>query len=626
VTTDRRALPRSLDPLAGESLPGYLLRLAHRLALTPARLAMRTGLAATGRFGTQPPDYALIGLPTAARDAFAHTARLSTSEVDDLCLQPLDVRYPLVASTIKTHPGRPHATRWVLIPHTRYCPQCLASTITPVQREHGGAWRRVWHLPMVFACIDHHRLLEHGCPDCRQPVHGTPRATMLLPNMRVAGLHPAQCRATISPGSGLRTPTCCGARLDTPTGGDTDPGDTVIELQRQILTLLDPCGPDTVLSAGRVTTPRRYFTDLRTITALICFSWPALRQLSPTAPIALAIDHHVARQHREDPDAHHQTPARRRNLDIAPRDAAASAGLTAIASQILAGDSPEEVRERLRPLLPASTRQAHRSSWGLLADRTRSEQSDGLRQAYQPLLRTFAFTRDGPHTRRAPQRQTHFGPEHIPAFLPNTWYTRHFHQVHGVNPRLVRRTAAVRLVQLITGGSLGEAAEYLGINPTGKQYVSAEHVHRWARQQPDPQAFDAAIHALADDLDTAPDLVNYQRRRTTLADWALESDEWRSIAARLPSTPGPNQPNLGDLKRQCASQVVWVHVTQGEHLFAPRPIEALQPPDIQRLWQERRNTIWHQLQTNRPLRHYADLRRLLTEYADRLARHIDTTS
>ncbi len=99
--------------------------------------------------------------------------------------------------------------------------------------------------------------------------------------------------------------------------------------------------------------------------------------------------------------------------------------------------------------------------------------------------------------------------------------------------------------------------------------------------------------------------------------------QWHDIIVRLPPIPGPNQPALGDLKRQCASQVVWCHVTQGEHLFAPRPIEATQPPDIQRAWQARRNTIWHQFQTSRPLRHYADLGKLLAEQTDRLARRID---
>jgi len=302
-------------------------------------------------------------------------------------------------------------------------------------------------------------------------------------------------------------------------------------------------------------------------------------------------------------------------------EAAASAGLTAIAERLLALGSPDELRGHLRPLLPTSTRQANRCLWGQLAERTRSDQSDGLRQAYQPLIR--AFTREGPHARREPLRQTRFGPEHVPALLLEDWYTRHFHHMHGVNPKLVRRTIAVRLVQLIAGGSLGEAAAYLGINPTGKQYASSERVHRWARNQPDPRTFDAALHALADELDAAPHLVNYQQRRNALHDWALSEEEWHAIITRLPPIPGPHQPALGHLKRQCASQVVWCHVTQGEHLFAPRPIEAAQPPHVQRAWQTRRNTIWHQLQTSHPLRHYADLRNLLAEHADQLTSRLD---
>jgi hypothetical protein len=113
--------------------------------------------------------------------------------------------------------------------------------------------------------------------------------------------------------------------------------------------------------------------------------------------------------------------------------------------------------------------------------------------------------------------------------------------VHGVNPKLVRRTTTVRLVQIIAGGSLGEAAEYLGINPTGKQYVSSERVHRWARNQPDPREFEAALHALADQLDAAPRLVNYQQRRNALNNWALSPERWHGIVVQLPPTPGRAQ-------------------------------------------------------------------------------------
>jgi len=52
-------LPRSLDPLPDESLPGYLLRLAHRLGLAPARIMQLTGLTA-GRDGHQPARRSLM--------------------------------------------------------------------------------------------------------------------------------------------------------------------------------------------------------------------------------------------------------------------------------------------------------------------------------------------------------------------------------------------------------------------------------------------------------------------------------------------------------------------------------------------------------------------------------------
>jgi hypothetical protein len=92
------------------------------------------------------------------------------------------------------------------------------------------------------------------------------------------------------------------------------------------------------------------------------------------------------------------------------------------------------------------------------------------------------------------------------------------------------------------------------------------------------------------------------------------------------SIPGHIQPELGDLKRQLASIYVWVRLTQGEHLFAPRPIEAIQFPETQNAWKLRRNTIWHHFQTSRPLRHYADLKRLLDEYGDQLAGRINSAA
>jgi TniQ protein len=75
----------------------------------------------------------------------------------------------------KTRPNRWGSTtyfdRWLFTRSTRYCPACLAGDDTELGRALGGAWRRTWWLPVVFACTEHRRYLDHQCPACHQPVH-----------------------------------------------------------------------------------------------------------------------------------------------------------------------------------------------------------------------------------------------------------------------------------------------------------------------------------------------------------------------------------------------------------------------------------------------------------------------
>ncbi|MDP4503391.1 hypothetical protein [Nonomuraea turcica] len=79
------------------------------------------------------------------------------------------------------------------------------------------------------------------------------------------------------------------------------------------------------------------------------------------------------------------------------------------------------------------------------------------------------------------------------------------------------------------------------------------------------------------------------------------------------------------MARQIASIFVWVELTAGEHHFAPRPVEAAQPPEIQHAWMLRRNTIWSRMQRDRPGLHYPSLVIELRKLAASLARMIDTT-
>jgi hypothetical protein len=183
---------------------------------------------------------------------------------------------------------------------------------------------------------------------------------------------------------------------------------------------------------------------------------------------------------------------------------------------------------------------------------------------------------------------------------------------------------------MVTGGSLGEAAAFLGIATTrtewqGRIYSGAGFVHSSAKEQPDPLRFETALTALAAELDDPhTPLINYQHRRKTLERWAIDEPTWTNLTERLPPVPGPQRPELGHRKRQIASIYIWVQLTSGEHHFAPLPIEATQPPDIQEAWRLRRNTIWSLIQRTRPGPHYSSLMNELDILATSLARTIDT--
>jgi TniQ len=616
-----RQLPRSLIPLPGESLPGFLLRLSFRLGIAPAQLAELTGLAPAGR-GPRLPAILLTGIPETASRTFTRMTRLTAGQAAQLSLDCRQGRYPLPA----TGPGgtgtgrRPLVSQPAFIPATRYCPGCLAGDGSAIQESLGGPWLKAWHLPVVFACPAHQQLLEHLCPECGQPVHGRRPGTYpaILPAMRTAGLHPAQCRTELIPARRYRSPVCCGARLDQSQGRrPADP--RLIALQGEILDLLDPDGAGITISAGMPATPAGYFADLRALGLLACWTWPSVRHLSPSEDTAAAIDEHIASLRRHETSA---GPAARTRLSRLPADAAASAGLAYIADRILGG-SLDDVRELLRQFLPSSTRKASRTYWGLRVLRSETPCSEGLQTAYDPLLRTFTKEGRQPQGRRnAVLRPERWGPENIPAFLEQAWFEDHLACLEcGSTVKAARRIAAATLVQWTAGGSIGDAARYLGFNPGGGQYAPTAGLARWLAAL-EPDRFTRALREIALRLDRASGLVNYQHRRQLLRDWALTAREWNDITSRLPPVPGPVQPTRDDRKRQEASAFIWARVTQGEPRFAPRPIEASQPDPVRRDWTVRRASTWAKIASPGRIVHYAELRNLLIGHSDQLARDI----
>ncbi|MFD0396762.1 TniQ family protein [Kitasatospora sp. NPDC127121] len=588
-----RPLARSLDPLPGESLGGYLLRLAHRLRLSPIRLARLTGC--TRPSTTQLGRRLLLDLDTRA---FAHTTRLSEEEATALTLVPWSDRYLPIARLRPGSGAQVSRDDWLFNDHPRYCPRCLAGDGTAIQQQHGGPWKKAWHLPVAFACPVHQVFLQDDCPRS----HWINRAvTLLVGQPADANLHPAQCRHPVQrAGQGRKGPSC-GTRLDQlRSTRSARPSMNMLRTQQRLLDFLEPHQAAAADAASG-------FTDLRVVTAALCASWPLGRD-------------HIEPDSQDSVGKHIKAlgGGTRPVRDRPPSDPVAAAGLLTAAVRLLDEPDLHELVDHARAARPGS---ASRAPWVHVFERHQSSCSDRLRQAMAPLTRTYRRT--GPRGARIPERQGGYRPEHIPAFLEERWYQEHLAPLQiDAEAKSVRRLAAVLLVQQASGRARGDAADFLGINPAGGQFVATGTLLRWLRDGQD--AFNAALHDLAEELDRATDPTNYQRRRELLRIWSLSSEIWNEIITRLPPVPGPVRPNLDDRVRQEASAFVWAYVTGGEPLFAPRHVEAEQPPEVRQVWRERRANTWFQLSRPDALNHYTALRRLLCQHGDALIAKIES--
>ena len=587
-----RRLTRSLDPLPGESLAGFLLRLSCRLRAMPLQLARMTGC--INGTSTQIGQRLLLDLDI---PAFARATSLTPAEATRLTLLPWADRYPPLTHSLG--PGGPATwDGWLFHVGLRYCPACLAGDSRPVHRHYGGPWKKIWHLPIAFACLQHQMLLHDGCPRRHPP---DPVTWRLVTHTSDKILHPAQCRRPANPGDRGRHRPACGARLDQPPANPPGISAGLLSTQKRLLDLLEP--------HNLPQDSARTFTDLRIIVALLHESWPAGQDLvEPHAVPAVA--RHFGQFSGE----------ARKSPDALPGELIATAALLGAAVTVL--DSPDLQGALARHIQATLPSRPSRSPLASVLTRHGAACSPELREAAEPAIRRYRRLA-GPHSPKAPARAGGYRPEHIPAFLQEDWYRRYLASLECDSmTKILRRAAAATLVQWAAGGSLGDAATYLGINPSGGQYAFTNDFNRWLGKQNARRRFTAALKNLAADLDTAARPVNYWHRREALRNWSLDEDAWNTITERLPPVPGPVQPTLGDRKRQEASAFVWARITQGEPLFAPRPIEAKQAVHIQQAWFHRRGNTWHHLWRPQPLAHYAALRELLVQHADQLAAKI----
>jgi hypothetical protein len=603
MDTMPRPLPRSLDPLPGEALPGYLLRLAHRLEQSPAQVTTITGLTRPRTFLI--PGRLLLQLSTAETSRFCHACRLTPREATGLCLTSLAGRYPPLDLTIRELQSPPRQPglwlrqargvtglgRWVFTTSARYCPSCLAGDGSPVQQRHGGPWKKTWRIPLIFACTLHQRLLATHCPACSAPAHlaGSGAGLICRPG---ALLHPAQCRA-IPPAASQNhnhgDQPACGQRLDHDNAGaQTAVTAHILRLQHRLLRLLQPDGPDSVTSIGHPVTIARYLLDLRLITVVIRLTWPMATNLTGAVSFADAIDEHVGRQHKAMRSLAEQG---RRAVpmvlyDTPPLEPRACAGLLDTATRLLGLADPPSLANILHPLLarafddprcirfinlaipacsPALQDVLTSIESSRNAQRPPSRRGDNLRGS------TVSYRWRAGSPSPAPRPSCQFDHRHVPQHLTAQWFERHLAPAaSGIHPRILRRAAAVRLVQMTRQHTIAEASALLEIPETTSR-PAIFMTDSWARSNTvNTSQLIAALDAIADELESSARPIDYANRRHALRAWTIPPDDWDAIATQLQADPSAGRiTQWGDRYRRAASVLAWLQITQGERLCAP---------------------------------------------------------
>ncbi|GAA3003167.1 hypothetical protein GCM10010519_39080 [Streptomyces lactacystinicus] len=614
-------LPRSLEPLPGESLTGFVLRLSHRLDLRPARIIDLTGLATPGSAqSARAPARLLFMLEAGVRARFARLARLSREEADRLTLGRWAARYPPIADAVG-RPGEPARFRflnreWVLPTSTRYCPQCLAGDASDIQRQHGGPWKLEWRLSVVFACLEHNRLLADVCPGCRsQALSGPkkgPQGYGLIPGPGRPILHPAQCRNSAA--GQPRSTAACGTRLDSAENATAVLAPEQAALQRRLLQLLSPdADPAESFHA---------FADLRAAAAIVTATWP---QAASRTKIL----------ENEGDLAVRGLPLSTRRLPMKTGGRWGGAPLTspAIACVLRHADSlvslpKPDLHQAIGDLMGKAPDVNH-AGWGRTWEIVRDDCSPSFRNELQQGVRRRFSPRVQQQVEAGglviPVRQRGYLPEHIPQRLPREWIEILLDNgaplgLGGVLSRF-RRIAAIQLVQAADGTSTADASRFLGFPSSqpqpGHLALTPKPENPWTQMHVNerlPQAFEALARHIA----RQPHPVDYHERRQRLAFWHLSPADWENITERLPP---PRQTALrygSEPHRECASAHIWARATGGEWRYAPIFRAPLSPAGLN-FDQARVQPALLRLIDTRRDRYYTALREALNDYARTLA-------
>lgn len=536
-----RRLPRSNPAVPGESLPGYLLRLAHRIDMPPSDLIRRVGIKSTGRVSLLDVNYA-AGLPTPATDAMSAATGLTIAEVEALTLKKFGDR--LHVGTLGKRVARSDVgNQWVTPWRTRYCPECLADD---------GIWRLSWTTPWALACTRHATLLLDSCPTCDTLVGepGKKGFRSLVPHVTLGVTHHAACRSRPT------GTTMCDTRLDHAEAATAHPD----LLRQQFKFDVVLAGDDAQQNAlGHPVGPSQWLRDLRAVVILLIVA----REQTPFTglPYARQADQFV--QSRVPNDGRYGKGDRAATQ--APSNTPAAAGLMLAAQRLLA-DQPDELN---RLHLIASD--AEPVMWA--TTRRKTVLSDPLREAF------------GSHTKnatRARRLRVHAGTteftyraEHIAPYLHSDTYNRHFADLHGPagqarnrHERSLRRYVPIALAMLVTDLDATAAGALLGYTPTATAAGCARASDAFDHLNNDnlegQAELDRRVIAIARELEHQP-RINWQARRDWFTlDWTIPDSEWETLTTTVGRRNTP-----WDRRRPLVTAWIWAITTGSDIKDAP---------------------------------------------------------
>ncbi|WNI19468.1 hypothetical protein [Actinacidiphila sp. ITFR-21] len=157
------------------------------------------------------------------------------------------------------------------------------------------------------------------------------------------------------------------------------------------------------------------------------------------------------------------------------------------------------------------------------------------------------FRRTGKGGLRRPSTGVGLRPEHIPAFLPQAPADHHLGFLSAIAPKMRRRSASVFLVRRARGGSLDEAAQFLGINPQGKRNGYTQLLHRHLRTSGTARDFGRSLDAISAVWLREPHNVFHWLRTTDYQPYcgaikALPEDHARLLAKAIDRTGSSTLP------------------------------------------------------------------------------------